>query len=206
MALLFPNLTGQAGIYHISTPNYVDVNNTLTPLTEMQTFATTAALQAWSNGDMLSVNIKKDASNYKVWLGIWRPTTETIEVLIEEVSIGNINDDDSITVTATLSTMGMKNLLPFQPLIEINTSTYTLTDIEWGQTIVCTNSAALVITLSDTCSVGFHCRIIRENSTVTLTRTGFDTINAGTANVAVSGIYKHAFIYKRLTGAWIAIV
>lgn len=201
-----PNRTGQAGLYRTGTPNYVDVDNTLSALPGMVTFAVKALDDSWITNDLMSILIKKDEFNYKVWLAQWDGINEWLSVVTEEETVGTLSNFDTVNVIAVLTTQSFDKLVFEVQSTEVTGTTYTIVASDKGKQICCTNSSPVIITLDAALPVGFHCLIIQENTgVVSIARAGSDTINGNTVNVALGGQYSSAYVYKRTAGTWIAL-
>jgi hypothetical protein len=204
--LRFPNRTGQAGIYYDSTTDYVDVDSTFAAEAGMVTFAAKATDDSWASNDLCGLLVKKDNSNYQVWLGKWVSASETFEVVILEESVGTLTDEDDVIVTAVLTNVVMDRAIS-EPQIETETgTTRTLGASDKGKVICCTSGSAVTITVAATLAVNFHCMIVQEGAgKVSLARDSTDTLNGGTGNVSLSNQWKSAYLFQRTEGAWTVI-
>lgn len=212
MAIKLPNRTGQAGVYHTGSPNYVDVDHTFLSSDGMVTFATKAADATqpggvWANADTVGLLVVKDSSNWKVWYASWNSASEYLEVVTEEDSLGTISDGDAVVVTGTL-TAEMLDQVFFTPQIyTVTGTTYTTLAAHKGWLIRCTSGSAVTITLDEDLPVGFHGIVVQEGAgTVSFAREGTDTINGAAANVSLAAQWKSAYFYQASAGAWVAVV
>ena len=205
--LRFANRTSQAGIYFTGTPNYVDVDNTYTIAPGMVSFAAKATDDSWVNGDICGLLIKKDNSNYKVWLAEWVSADEYFNVITEEESVGTISDTDDVYVTAVLTNKVMERAI-MQPQVETESgTTRTLAASDAGKVICCTSATAVTITPEASLPVNFHCMIVQEGpGLVSIARDSTDTLNGGTSNVSLAGQWKSGYLLQRTEGAWVVIV
>ena len=202
--LRFPNRAGQEGVFYTGSPDYVDVDNASDPLAEMLTFASQAT--TWATSDLVGVLIKKDATNYKIWVGEWDATNEYVEKFFEEEAVGTISDSDAVEVTAVL-TQRMAESLVFEPQIKtISGTTHTTADEDCGKLHRCTSSSAVAITLDSSSKVPWQGLFVQEGAgTVTISRASTDTINNGTDPVAIPARYKTAYVYQYTEGAWMVL-
>jgi hypothetical protein len=205
--LRFANRTGQAGVYYTGSPNYVDVDNSFAVEAGLVTFAAKASDDSWANNDTIGLLVKKDNSNYKVWIGKWVSASEYFQVVTEEETVGTISNEDEVIVTAVLTNKAMENAI-FSPQIEVEAGTSrSLSASDRGKIICCTSGSTVTITATATLDTAFHCVIIREGSgSVSVARDSTDTINGGTTAVTLAGQYKSAYLYQRTEGAWVCIV
>ena len=203
--LRFPNRAGQEGVFYTGTPDYVDVDNAEDPLAEMLTFASQAT--NWATGDLVGVLIKKDATNYKIWVGEWDDTNEYIEKFFEEESVGTISDSDAVEVTAVL-TQRMAESLIFEPQIVIISSTaHTTDDDNCGKLHRCTAATATTITLDSSAKVPWQGLFVWEGiGSVSIEIESTDEINEGTDPVDIPARYKTAYVYQHTEGAWTVLV
>lgn len=100
ITIRLPNRTGQLGTYKVGSPNYVDVDSTNAALTGMVTFAEKSIDDSWLTDDLMSILIRKDDSNYKVWLAQWDGINEYLKVVTEEETVGTISNNDEVNVIA----------------------------------------------------------------------------------------------------------
>jgi hypothetical protein len=147
-------------VFYTGTPDYVDVDNASDPLAEMLTFASQA--MDWATGDLVGVLIKKDATNYKIWVGEWDDTNEYVEKFFEEESVGTISNNDAVEVTAVL-TERMAESLVFEPqIVVISGTTHTTADTNCGKLHRCTSSSAVAITLDSSAKVPWQGLFVQE--------------------------------------------
>lgn len=205
--LRYANRTGQAGVFHTGTPDYVDVDNTFAGEAGYVTFAAKVAERSWATGDTVGVLVKKDNSNYKVWIASWDGANEYLLLVSEEESVGTISNADDVIVRAILTEEVLDNAIT-EPQIEVETgTTRALSGSDKGKVICCTNGSAVTITLTASLPVNFHCMIVQEgDGAVALARDSTDTINGGATNITLAGRYKSGYVYQRTEGTWIAVV
>lgn len=207
ITIRLPNRTGQLGTYKVGSPNYVDVDSTNAALTGMVTFAEKSIDDSWLTDDLMSILIRKDDSNYKVWLAQWDGINEYLKVVTEEETVGTISNNDEVNVIAVLTTRSFDKIVFEVQSTEVTGTTYTVVATDRGKQICCTSSSPVTITLDETLPVGFHCLIIQEGTgLVSLAIAGSDTINSDTINVYLGGQYSSAYVYQRTEGIWVALV
>ena len=212
MAIIkYANRTEQAGIFYTGSPNYVDVDNTFTVPASRISFAVTAANTsqpdgAWATGDMTGILVKKDESNYKLWLASW-DANEFLYLVKEELSVGTISNTDAVTVSAVLTSWMMNEIKTQQQYTLVSGTTYTVLASDLGKVLRCTSASNMTITIPDTLPVGFTAAWVREGAgTASIARSGVETINGATTPVAVSAQWKRGIFYKVGTTAWVATV
>ena len=205
--LRFPNRTGQAGKYYDSTTDYVDVDNTFVAEAGMVTFATKASDDSWANNDLCGLIVKKDNSNYQVWLGKWVSASEYFEVVALEESVGTLSNADDVIVTAVLTTKVMDRAIA-EPQLELESGTSRTLGLSDKGKVICWHEwTAVTITPADTLPVDFHCMLVQEGAgLVSVARAGTDTLNGGTVNVSLAGQWKSGYLFQRTEGAWVVIV
>lgn len=205
MSLRLPNRTAQAATYHTGSPAYVDVS-TGSAAAGMVTFPTRGVADSWADGDLVGVAVKKNDSNYAVWLASWDASNEYLELVDTEATAGTLADGDSVTVAAVLTT-GAANAMRRDAEFVAETGTArTLTAGDHGQTIRCTSASAVTITADDALPVGFHCLIVQEGAgTVSIAIEGADTLNGATADVDIADQWKSAYLYQAAEGAWVCV-
>jgi hypothetical protein len=205
--LQFPNRTGQAATYYTGSPNYVDVDNTEAAVSGMVTFAAKATDDSWADSDTVSIEVRKDASNWWVGTATWDATNEYLELTTVEDSAGSLSNTDSVTVIAVPTSGTFLDVARGAEFTAESGTTRTLSAADHGATIRCTSASAVTITCDDGLPVGFHCSIIQEGAgTVSIARDGTDTINGGSTAIDVADQYKAAYVYQATEGAWIAVV
>lgn len=209
----FPNNTGQTGIYHTGSPNYVDVNSTYIVQDRFVSFAAKATDDSWADGDILGIRIEKDATAYKVWKVSWDATyasngNEAALVLVtEEDSVGTITDGDSVLVTATVTNLIFDDVLFKPQFVEVSGVTHTALAVDSGKVHRCTNGSAVTVTLGATLPVGWHAVFVQEGAgLVSFARDSTDTINGSVSNIDMSGQYRSSYVYQHTEGVWIAVV
>jgi hypothetical protein len=206
MALQFPNRTGQAGTYHTGSPNYVDVDNAKSPIASMVTFAAKATDDSWSDNDTVTIEVRKDSSNWWVGTATWDATNEYLELTTEEDSAGTLSDADDVTVTAVPTRDSFLVVSRGAEFVAEAGTTRTLSAADHGRTIRCTSATAVTITCDDALPVGFHCLVIQEGAgTVSIAIEGTDTVNGDTAAIDVAAQYQAAYIYQATAGAWVVV-
>lgn len=206
----FSDRTSQLGVFHVGTPNYVSVPNS-DPIPGMVTFDWRGGIDGWITGDVLSVLVAKDSSNYAVWLGTWDSTALTISLLSELEAVGALPDEAEVTVTAVISSAALQQnitnpeyMVPvYGVFVEYVGSSITLGAADNGKCVVFPSESAVSVTIPDTLPVGFHCLLIREGTgTVNLSISGTDTINGGISPVPLSAQFTGAYLYQRVEGSW----
>lgn len=203
----FSNRTGQAGIYHTGSPNYVDVDFTYTAVTDKDTFYDKSVDDGWAADDQMGVLIYKSAGNYKVWWAYWDASNQYIKAITEEDSVGTISDADSVTITALPTRLMLEKAIWEPKVVTITGTTHTTLDADVGALHRCTNAGAVTVTLGEDCRANWHGLFVQEGTgLVSFARDGTDTINGGTSNVDMGGQFKSAYVYQPTEGAWIAVV
>ena len=209
----FPNNTGQVGIYKTGTPDYVDVTDTYTVQDRFVRFATKATDDSWADDDLVGIRIEKSATDYKVWKAKWDATYTTngdAPALIldtEEDSVGTIADTDSVLVTAVPTKLTFDDVLFRPQFVVVSGTTHTLLEADCGKVHRFTSADAVTVTIDAALSVGWHCVLIQEGAgLVSLDPQSTDEINGATANVAMAGQYKSAYLYQHTEGDWITVV
>ena len=95
-------------------------------------------------------------------------------------------------------------------LADINTQTgvtYTIVAADVGKVIVCTNAAAIAVTLPDTLDTDFQCTVVQAGAGVpTVTRSGTDTINGAATGVTPSAQWKGMYLAQYAAGTWLALL
>jgi hypothetical protein len=193
-------------VYYDSTTDYVDVDNTFTVEQGMVTFAAKATDDSWANNDLCGLLVKKDNSNYQVWLGKWVSASEYFEVVTLEESVGTLSDEDDVIVTAVLTNVVMDKAIS-EPQIETEAGTSrTLSLSDKGKVISFTSGSTVTVTPAATLPVNFHCMLVQEGAgAVSVARDSTDTLNGGTANVSLAGQWKSAYLFQRTEGAWVVV-
>lgn len=212
-SIRFPNNTGQTGIYHTGSPNYVDVTSTYTVQDRFVSFDAKAADDSWADGDIVGIRIEKDATAYKIWKAQWDATYATngdeaaLLVVTEEDSVGTVSDGDSVLVTATVTKKIFDDVLFRPQFVEVSGTTHTALEVDSGKVHRCTNGSAVTVTVDAALSVGWHAVFIQEGAgLVSFDPQSTDTLNGGTSNIPMGGQHKSAYIYQHTEGAWIAVV
>ena len=209
----FPNNTGQTGVYKTGSPNYVDVTDTYTVQDRFVRFAAKATDDGWADDDIVGIRIEKSATAYKVWKAKWDATYTTNDdeaallVVMEEDTVGTISDGDSVLVTAVPTKLTFDDVLFRPQFVVVSGTTHTLLEVDSGKVHRFTSESAVTVTVDAALSVGWHCVLIQEGAgLVSLDPQSTDEINGATANVAMAGQYKSAYLYQHTEGDWIAVV
>lgn len=207
----FPNRTGQVGVYHTGTPNYVDVDAAFTGQGSFVSFATKAADTsqpggAWADGELVGVLVFKDASNHQVWRATWDDSNEYLEVETLEDSVGTLTDGDSVLVTAVMTEYTFDSLVSTPQIVPVSGTSHTVGLNERGATFCCTSGSATTITLSEDMPVPYHGVVVQEGTgAVSLVIEGSDTVNGATDPIAIGVQWRSAYFYQRTEGAWVVI-
>jgi len=205
--LRLPNRTAQAGVYKTGTPNYVDVDEGFAAIAGMVTFDAKATDDGWLALDLVSVLIKKDNSNYKVWIATWDATNKYLKLDTEEETVGTISDADNVEVWAVASSKMMETLIYEPKIVTISGTTHATLDANKGALHRCTSASAVTVTLDEDTLVNWQGLFVREGAgSVTFQKEGTDTINGSSDAVAISGQFKTAYVYQPSAGAWFVVV
>lgn len=204
--LRFANRTGQAGVYHTGSPNYVACSGGAAEAGYV-TFEAKDTDDSWDDGDTIGVLVLKDNSNYKVWIASWDATNKYLEVVTEEETVGTISDSDAVIARAVLTTEQIDNAIT-EPQINVQTgTTYTLLASDKGKVVCFTSGSAVTVTIDAALQVNFHCLLVQEGAgVVSLDPQSTDTLNGAAANVSLADQWKSGYLYQRTEGAWVLIV
>lgn len=204
MALIFPNSTGQAGVYQTGSPNYVDVASSYVPLEEHTTFVASASAEGWTDGDLLTVYVKESTVITAVWLGEWDETNSRINLVTEEKAAGTLTDGAAVSIIAVPSALSYDKMVHEPRIVLISGTTHTTQTANTGALHRCTSASAVTITLDTGAPVEWHGLFVQEGAgLVSFARGGADTINGGTANVSILSRYNSSYAYQPTEGAWI---
>jgi hypothetical protein len=204
MALIFPNSTGQNGIYVTGTPNYVDVDSAYATLDEHTSFAASASAEGWSDGDIMTVYVKESATAHEVWLGQWDETNSRInQLIVEKDSVALVNGQP-VGIVAVPSKLSYDKMVHEPRIFLISGTTHTTQDVNTGALHRCTSGSAVTVTLDTGAPVEWHGLFVQEGAgLVSFARGGSDTINGGEASVSILSRYNSAYVYQPTEGAWI---
>jgi hypothetical protein len=205
MAILFPNRTGQLGVYKTGTPNYVDVSGTES-IPGLQLANTQATAQSWADGDTMGIVVAKNADNWQVWHATWVAASSYFQATTVEDSAGTLADDDVVNVFAapTRETLLMALITPqIASVVYETTTARTLTIADAGKVIRCSNASAVTITPEEGLALNTQF-VIAQASTglVSVARAGSDTINGGTASVSLGGQFTTGYLLKTSSSGW----
>ena len=102
MAIQYPEMTAQEGVYYSASGGYVDVDNTFDPLTsDFKTFAVEASASSWADGDEVRVYIWASTGNSAIWNATWDAANEYLELESLEEAKGTLVNGGAVEVTAT---------------------------------------------------------------------------------------------------------
>jgi hypothetical protein len=210
MAHQFPNKTAQVGVYKTGSPPYIDVSSEEQIVDECASFIDAATLYSFADGDTLGVLVRKNSSDWAVWVVAWDAANKYLLRVSEESIAGTLIDADSVTVYATLTTAMIQSASTtpnrMQPLVESGTSRLISAN-DSGKTICCTAATTVSLSLPDNLPANVHGLAVQEGlGEVRFTASGTSTINGGTSPVLLAGQYKSAYFYQRTQGAWVACV
>lgn len=192
-------------MFHTGTPDYVDVSSGAAG-DGMFTFPEKAAADSWVDGDIVFIAVTLDDNNYSVWAAEWDETNEYLLLSTAEESVGTLTDNDIVTTTSTITSLGLDHLI-FEPqLVEVSGTTHTTLADNKGRTHRVTGASAVTVTLDDSMPVGWHAVFVQEGAgTVSFARAGTDTINGGAGSVDISDQWKSAYVYQATEGAWVVV-
>jgi hypothetical protein len=204
-----PNATGQTGVYKDGSPNYIDVDSgVFSPQSEAQLFATKATADGWSDGDTLAVFVKKDNTNWAIWMATWDAANEYLLVDTVEDSLGSFTTDDPVTVYATISQeFWRRTVRQATPKVTSATS-YTALLEDSGSQIVFTSGSPIAVSTDQDLPVGYHVVLFAAGAgvvTVSIGGAGGDTLNGATAGIPLAGQWKSAYLWQYEEGAWMIV-
>lgn len=207
MAILYasPNRVGQSAVFHTGSPDYLDISGG-TALNNAMTALAAVSAGDLANGQTVGVYFyagDETAGNYKVWRAVLDTASSELQLVEEERSIGTIANGTSVTAIVT-DTQGMLEYYRKTPelanIVDVTTSTLVLTDAHAGKCLRCT--VATTLTISTALSIGAQIEIDACHATPPIiARSGSDTINGGTANLALESQWHNGVIRKVATGA-----
>jgi hypothetical protein len=203
--LRFPNRTGQRGVFKDDTVDYIDVDVTYDIITGYIRFDTKATAESWATNDVMGVLILKDSTNWAIWTAKWDDTNAYLIRVTVEDSAGTISDDDDVDVYA-VPTAGMMQQLLYEPqIVEISGTTHSTLDANVGRLHRFTSGSAVTVTLDEDTMVNWQGLFVVEGAGgITVQKEGSDTINGGTASIAVSQ-WSTRYVYQPTAGAWIIV-
>ena len=207
MAILYasPNRVGQSAVFNIGSPDYLDISGG-TALNNAMTALAAVSAGDLVNGQKVGVYFyagEETAGNYKIWTAILDTGASELKLVDEERSVGTIANGTAVTLIVT-DTQGMLEYYRKTPevanIVNVTTSTLTLTDEHAGKCLRCT--VATTLTISTALSIGAQIEIDACHATPpTIARSGSDTINGGTANLALESQWHNGVIRKVSAGA-----
>jgi hypothetical protein len=169
----------------------------------MVTFTAKAADDVWTTGDLVGVLIEKDASNYKVWQGVWDAAVPRITVSTEEETVGTVSAADAVSVIAVLTGKHFEQNVNRMIANTVSATTYSLVADDAGKVVRFTSSSPVTVTCTATMPVGFQCLLVQVGTgLVTLQRDSTDTLNGQTLTIPLSGQYRSGYLYQPAEGVW----
>ena len=204
MALIFPNSTGQAGIYRTGSPNYVDVSSAYVALEEHTGFVAAATAEGWADGDTMTVYVRESTTKTAIWLAEWDETNSRMNLVDTEKAVSTLTNGADVDIIAVPSKLSYDRMIHEPRIVLISGTTHTTADANTGALHRCTNGSAVTITLDTGAPVEWHGLFVWEGAgAVSFARGGSDTINGGEANVTILSRYNSAYVYQPTEGAWI---
>jgi hypothetical protein len=99
----------------------------------------------------------------------------------------------------------ISNTASLVPNVQSGTA-YTIQATDNGKTIVCTNAAAVSVTLPDGLDQNFQCTVVQYGAgAVTVTPGGSDTVNGASAGVSPAAQYAALYLGKVDATGWVAL-